>query len=124
MTIWLRVLSGSLTNKILHPNIGANWPLNGDLAVEVFPETRDHADPGELIPEFCTRYRNEALEPLCLKRSWSNFDPQAYYLYGEDQNYETSFKDKGLQAAVDSWCKIQIVSDQNVHSTRICQEKS
>jgi len=61
---------------------------------------------------------------LCLKCSRSNFDPQAYYLYGEDQNYETSFKDKGLQAAVDSWCKIQIVSDQNVHSTRICQEKS
>jgi len=62
-----------------------------------------------LIPEFCTRYRNEALKPLCLKHSWGNFDPQAYYLYGEDQNYETSFKDKGLQAAVDSWCKIQVL---------------
>jgi len=47
---------------------------------------------------------------LCLKRSWSNFDPQAYYLYGEDQNCETSFKDKGLQAAVDSWCTIQVIT--------------
>jgi len=63
----------------------------------------------KLLPEFCTRYRNEALKPLCLKRSWSNFDPQANYLYGEDQNCETSFKHKGLQAAVDSWCKIQVL---------------
>jgi hypothetical protein len=28
----------------------------------------------------------------------------------EDQNHETSFKDKALQAAVDSWCKIQVIS--------------
>jgi len=63
----------------------------------------------EILPEFCTGYRNEALKPLCLKRSWSNFDPQAYYLYGEDQNCEASFKDKGLQAAVDSWCKIKVL---------------
>ena len=46
---------------------------------------------------------------MCLKRSWSDFDPQAYYPYGEDQNHETSFKDKVLQAAVDSWCKIQVL---------------
>jgi len=46
---------------------------------------------------------------LCLKRSWSDFDPQAYYPYGEDQNHETSFKDKALQAAVGSWCKIQVL---------------
>jgi len=62
-----------------------------------------------LLPEFCTEYRSEALKALCLKRSWSDFDPQAYYPYGEDQNHETSFKDKALQAAVDSWCKIQVV---------------
>jgi len=49
---------------------------------------------------------------MCLKHSWSNFDPQAHYLYGEDQNCETSFKDKGLQTALDSWCKIQVVSER------------
>ena len=47
---------------------------------------------------------------MCLKRSWSDFDPQAYYLYGEDQNHETSFKDRALQAEVDSWCKIQVIA--------------
>jgi len=62
-----------------------------------------------LIPEFCTRYRSEALKPLGLKRSWSDFDPQAQYHYGEDQNRETSFKTKGLQAGVDGWCKIQVI---------------
>jgi hypothetical protein len=46
---------------------------------------------------------------LCLKGSWSDFDPQAYDLYGEDQNHETSFKGKALQAVVDSWCKIQVI---------------
>jgi hypothetical protein len=46
---------------------------------------------------------------LCLRRSWNEFDPQAYDLYGEDQNHETSFKDKALQAVVDSWCKIQVL---------------
>jgi hypothetical protein len=46
---------------------------------------------------------------LCLKRSWSDFDPQAYTLYGEDQDHETSFKGKALQSVVDSWCKIQVV---------------
>jgi hypothetical protein len=63
-----------------------------------------------LLPESCTKYRIEAQKALFLKRSWSDFDPQAYYLYGEDQNHETSFKDKALQAAVDSWCKIQVVT--------------
>jgi len=63
-----------------------------------------------IVPEFCTRDRNEALKPFYLKRSWINLDPQAYYRYGEDQNCETSFKDKGLQAVVDSWCKIQVVT--------------
>jgi len=62
-----------------------------------------------VIPEFCTKYRSEAQKALCLKRSWNDFDPQAYYLYGEDQNHETSFKGKALQAAVDSWCKIQVI---------------
>jgi len=46
-----------------------------------------------LIPEFCTKYRSEAPKALCLRGSWSDFDPQAYYPYGEDQNQETSFKD-------------------------------
>ncbi len=63
-----------------------------------------------LIPESCTKYRSEAQKALYLKRSWSDFDPQAYYLYGEDQNHETSFKNKALQAAVDSWCKIQVIT--------------
>ncbi len=62
-----------------------------------------------LIPESCTKYRSEAPKALCFKRSWSDFDPQAYYLYGEDQNHETSFKDRALQAVVDSWCKIQVL---------------
>jgi len=44
---------------------------------------------GKLIPESCTKYRSEAQKAQCLKRSWSDFDPQAYYLYGEDQNHET-----------------------------------
>ena len=38
---------------------------------------------GNLIPESCTKYRSEAQKALCLKRSWNDFDPQAYYLYGE-----------------------------------------
>ncbi len=80
------------------------------LDLEPYRKEEKEAKKVNFIPEFCTRYRNEALKPLCLKRSWSNFDPQAYYLYGEDQNYETSFKDKGLQAAVDSWCKIQVIN--------------
>jgi hypothetical protein len=63
----------------------------------------------KLLPESCTKYRSEAPKALFLKRSWSDFDPQAYSLYGEDQNHETSFKDKALQAAVDSWCKIQVL---------------
>ena len=63
-----------------------------------------------LIPESCTKYRSEATKAVCLKRSWSDFDPQAYYLYGEDQNHETSFKGRALQAAVDSWCKIQVLT--------------
>jgi hypothetical protein len=41
--------------------------------------------------------------------SLSDFDPQAYHLYGEDQNHETSFKAKALQAVVDGWCKIQVI---------------
>jgi hypothetical protein len=64
---------------------------------------------GLLLPESCTKYRSEAQKALCLERSWSDFDPQAYYLYGEDQNHETSFKGKALQAVVDSWCKIQVL---------------
>jgi hypothetical protein len=63
-----------------------------------------------LLPEFCTKYRSEAQKALFLKRSWSDFDPQPYHLYGEDQNHETSFKGKALQAVVDSWCKIQVVN--------------
>ncbi len=66
-----------------------------------------------MLPESCTRYRSEVQKALCLKRSWSDFDPQAYYLYGEDQNHETIFKDKALQAAVDSWCKIQVITNWN-----------
>ena len=63
-----------------------------------------------IIPEFCTKYRSEAQKALCLKRSWSYFDPQAYNLYGENQNHETSFKGKALQAVVGAWCKIQVIS--------------
>jgi hypothetical protein len=63
-----------------------------------------------LIPESCTKYRSEAAKALFLKRSWSDFDPQAYYLYGEDQNHETSFKGRALQAVADSWCKIQVIT--------------
>ncbi len=62
-----------------------------------------------VVPESCTKYRSEAPKALYLKRSWSDFDPQAYSLYGEDQNHETSFKNKALQAAVDSWRKIQVI---------------
>ena len=65
-----------------------------------------------VLPEFCTKYRSEATKAVCLKRSWSDFDPQAYYLYGEDQNHETSFKGRALQAVVDSWCKIQVITAQ------------
>jgi len=54
------------------------------------------------IPGFCTNYLSEAQKALCLKRSWSDFDPQAYNLYGENQNHETSFKGKALQAVVDT----------------------
>jgi hypothetical protein len=64
----------------------------------------------DILPESCTKYRSEAQKALCLKRSWSDFDPQAYYPYGEDQNHETSFKGKALQALVDSWCKIQVLN--------------
>jgi hypothetical protein len=46
---------------------------------------------------------------LSLKGGWSNFDSQAYCLYGENQNCETAFKDKELQATVDGWCKIQVL---------------
>jgi hypothetical protein len=63
-----------------------------------------------LIPEFCSKYRSEAQKALCLKRSWSDFDPQAYYLYDENQNHKTSFKGKALQAVGDSWCKIQVIT--------------
>jgi len=63
----------------------------------------------KLILESCPKYRSEAQKALCLKRSWSDFDPQAYYLYGDDQNHETSFKGNALQAVVGSWCKIQVI---------------
>jgi hypothetical protein len=63
----------------------------------------------DIIPKFCTKYRSETQKASCLKRSWSDFDPQPYYLYGEDQNHETSFKGKALQAVDDSWCKIQVI---------------
>jgi hypothetical protein len=59
--------------------------------------------PINFIPEFCTKYRSEAQKALSLKRSWSDFELQAYTLYGEDQNHETSFKGKALQAVGDSW---------------------
>ena len=35
--------------------------------------------------------------------------PGKYTYKDVDQNHETSFKDKALQAAVDSWCKIQVI---------------
>jgi len=37
--------------------------------------------------------------------------------YGEDQNRETSFRTKGLQAAVDGWCKIQVLDCLNLSSS-------
>ena len=67
-----------------------------------------------LLPESCTKYRSEAQKALYLKRSWSDFDPQAYYLYGEDQNLETSLKGKALQAVVAIWCKIQVIAQRNI----------
>ena len=67
-----------------------------------------------LVSEFCTKYPREAQKVLCLKRSWNDFDPQAYNLYGEDQNHETSFKGKALQAVVDTWCKIQVIQTMKV----------
>jgi len=63
----------------------------------------------ELLPESCTKYRSEAHKAFCLKRSWSDFDPQVYTLYGEDQNHGTSFKGNALQTVRDSWCKIQVL---------------
>jgi hypothetical protein len=53
-----------------------------------------------ILPESCTKYRGEATKAVCLKRSWSDFDPQAYDLCGEDQNHETSFKGRALQAEI------------------------
>jgi hypothetical protein len=70
----------------------------------------------KLIPESFTKYLSEAYKDLCLKRSWSDFDPQAYCLYAEDQNHETSFQGKALQAVVDSWCKIQVLFLSILHA--------
>jgi hypothetical protein len=64
----------------------------------------------DILPESCTKCRSKATKAVWLKRSWSDFDPQAYYLYGEDQNHETSFKGRALQAVADSWRKIQVFS--------------
>ena len=61
-----------------------------------------------LIPESCTKCRSEAPKAFDLRRSWSDFDPQAYYPYGEDQNHEASFIVKALQAAVDDWRIIRV----------------
>jgi len=63
----------------------------------------------KLLPESCTGYCSEAQKALSLKGGWSNFDSQAYCLYEENQNCETAFKDKVLQATVDGWCKIQVI---------------
>ena len=65
-----------------------------------------------LLPESCTKYRSEAPKALFLRRSWSDFAQQAYYLYGEDQNHETSFIVNALQAAVDNWRKIQVMDSK------------
>jgi hypothetical protein len=46
----------------------------------------------KLLAESCTKYRSEAPNALFLSQSWSDFDPQAYYLYGEGQNNETRLK--------------------------------
>ncbi len=74
------------------------------------------------MPESCTNYRSEAQKALFSRRSWNDFDPQVYCLYGEDQNHETSLKDKALQAAVDSWCKIQVIfSSANIGRHQCCQ---
>jgi hypothetical protein len=62
----------------------------------------------DILPESFTKYRSEATKAVCLKRSWSDFNLQAYYLYGEDQNDETSFKGRALQAVADRWRKIQV----------------
>jgi hypothetical protein len=75
----------------------------------------------KLIPESCTKYRSEAQKALCLKRSWSDFDPQTYYPYGEDQNHKTSFKGKALQAVVNSWCKIQVIQINSGANTPLPQ---
>ena len=77
----------------------------------------------KIIPEFCTRYYSEAQEALSLKGGWSNFVSQAYCLYGENQNCETAFKDKVLQATVDGWCKIQVIISPLEHTDIIWSKK-
>jgi hypothetical protein len=39
-----------------------------------------HGLNGFLTPESCTKYWSEAQKALCLKRGWSDFDPQPYDL--------------------------------------------
>jgi hypothetical protein len=86
--------------------------LDNDKHQFAFAKARSNYGPNfmRIIPESCAKYRSEAQNALFLKRSWSDFDPQAYYLYGENQNHETSFKDTALQAAADIWCKIQVIA--------------
>ena len=49
---------------------------------ELIKTKPDNIQASVIIPEFCTKYRSEAQKALCLKRGWSDFDSQAYYLYG------------------------------------------
>ena len=100
-----------------------------DLYVDVYhfdehlgrSQTRDISLDGAFI-ESCSRelcpndmldlrihVQDDERNPLCLKGSWSNFDSEAYHRYGENRNFETPFKHRGLQAAVDKWCNIQVL---------------
>ncbi len=57
-----------------------------DRVVKMEPPDVKRKNAIVLIPESCTKYRCEAPKALCFKRSGSDFDPQAYDLYGEDQH--------------------------------------
>ena len=45
--------------------------------IEKFKKSSSITPEDILLPEFCTRCRSEAPKPLCLKGSWSDFDPEA-----------------------------------------------
>jgi DNA-binding CsgD family transcriptional regulator len=113
--IYLKIIENNI-NDIISPfmrNLSTRYRSLTPMEIQVaalIEEGRTSKEIGRLLPEFCTKYRSEAQKALCLKGSCRDFDPQAYSPYGEDQNHETIFKDRALQAAVGSWCKIQVLN--------------